>query len=209
MASMPDASSREQNFAIYYAAMSEKELLRIARAYDDLTEPAQVALRAEFAKRNLEPPLIEDSDAEELSSRDLVTVRRYRDLSEAIVARAVIESSGLFCFLKDENLVRIDWQVSNFIGGISLQVDAVDIEAAAELLNQPIPETIAFDGSVEYEQPHCPRCGSTHISFEGANRKAAIASLFVLSIPLPTGVESWLCHNCDCRWTDDGDEAGI
>jgi hypothetical protein len=27
--------------------------------------------------------------------RDLVTLRRYRDLSEAIVARAVVESAGI------------------------------------------------------------------------------------------------------------------
>jgi hypothetical protein len=52
--------------------------------------------------------------------RDLVTLRRYRDLSEAIVARAVVESAGIYCFLKDENFVRLDWQMSNLLGGIRL-----------------------------------------------------------------------------------------
>jgi Putative prokaryotic signal transducing protein len=196
----------ESSFAEHYAAMSEQELLKFAPSYDTLIDPAQSALRAEFSKRNLEPPLIDDS-ADELNSRNLVTIRRYRDLSEAIVARGVIESAGIFCFLKDENLVRLDWQVSNFIGGIRLQVDANDVEAATDLLNQPIPESIAFDGSVDYEQPHCPRCGSTDIAFQGSDRRAAIAALFTVAVPLPTGAKTWLCNNCDCRWTDDEDAA--
>lgn len=188
--------------------MSEAELLRFARAYDTLTDPAQSALRAEFSKRNLEPPLVDES-SDELDSRNLVTIRRYRDLSEAIVARGVIESAGIFCFLKDENLVRLDWQVSNFIGGIRLQVDAHDVEAATELLNQPIPESIAFDGPADYEQPHCPRCHSTDITFEGASRGAALTALYLFAVPLPTGAKTWLCNNCDCRWTDDRDEASV
>jgi hypothetical protein len=50
----------------------------------------------------------------------LTTIRRCRDLSEAIVARSLLESSGIDVNLCDENLVRLDWQVSNFIGGIRL-----------------------------------------------------------------------------------------
>ena len=184
--------------------MSEKELLQIARAYETLTDVAQTALRAEFARRNLEPPLIDESE-DQVDSRDLVTIRRYRDLSEALVARGVVESAGIFCFLKDENLVRLDWQVSNFIGGIRLQVDAADIEAATQLLDQPIPESIAFDGPIDYQQPHCPRCHSTDITFEGAKRGAALASLYLFAVPLPTGAKTWLCNNCGCRWTDDED----
>ena len=123
--------------------------------------------------------------------------------SEAIVARSLVESAGIFCFLKDENLVRLDWQVSNFIGGIRLQVAAEDASAANDLLDQPIPHTIAFEGGDgEYDQPHCPKCHSIDISFEGSNRKAALASLYLLALPLPLGAPSWICQNCGCRWTD-------
>lgn len=52
----------------------------------------------------------------------LTTIRRFRDLSEAIVARSLLESGGIEAYLCDENLVRLDWQISNFIGGIRLQV---------------------------------------------------------------------------------------
>lgn len=183
--------------------MSEAELISLAAAYDSLVEPAKDALRAEFARRGMEPPLIEDSGADEVTSRRLITVRRYRDISEAIVARSVIESAGIFCFLRDENLVRLDWQVSNFIGGVSLQVSPEDAEATEELLSQPMPESIEYESQTQYLQPHCPRCGSIDIAFEGANRSAALVSTMLVGLPLPLGGESWLCHACGCRWAED------
>jgi hypothetical protein len=122
----------EPTFADLYRPMSELELENLAADRHSLIP----ALAAEFATRNpdfTEPPPPADDAVPEF--RELVTIRRYRDLSEAIVARAVIESTGIFYFLKDENLVRLDWQVSNFIGGIRLQVDAVDVEAAEAILS--------------------------------------------------------------------------
>ena len=82
----------EPNFAAYYADLSESELVRIGLAYDSLVDEAQTAIRAEFARRGLEAPLIEGDGFE---GRTLVTVSRYRDLSEAIVARSMLESNGI------------------------------------------------------------------------------------------------------------------
>lgn len=118
--------------------MSEPELMELARGYDSLVEPAQTALRAEFAKRNLEPSLIEEPA--EVTSRDLVTVASYRDLPNADIARAALESAGIPAWIQDDNLVRMDWFYSNAIGGIRLQVDAADAEAAREILEQPAAE---------------------------------------------------------------------
>jgi hypothetical protein len=138
--------------------------------------------------------------------RDLTTIRRYRDLSEALVARAVIESAGIFCFLKDENFARLVWQDSNFIGGIRLQVAAADVEAAQSILSQPVPDTIAIPDQPGFEQPRCPRCTSTDIIWERQGRKAALASLYLFSLPLPRGSESWTCNSCGLRWVDDDDD---
>jgi hypothetical protein len=183
--------------------MSELELQDLLSDWHSLIPEARTALAAEFATRNLEfaepqPPV---DDAPEF--RELVTVRRYRDLSEAIVARAVIESAGIFCFLKDENLVRLDWQVSNFIGGIRLQVASADAEAAKAILSQPIPNEISIPDQPGFMQPRCPRCTSTDISWERQGRKAALASLYLFSLPLPRGSESWRCNSCDLRWVED------
>ena len=193
----------EPTFADLYRSMSELELQSLVADWHSLLPMARSALSAEFASRSLDfvvPSYTEDRSVE---FRELVTIRRYRDLSEAIVARAVIESAGIFCFLKDENLVRLDWQVSNFIGGIRLQVALPDVEAAEAILSQPIPNEFAIPDQPGFSQPRCPRCTSTDIAWERQGRKAALASLYLFSLPLPRGSESWHCNSCDLRWTDD------
>jgi hypothetical protein len=192
----------EQDFAERYAALDEAGLLSVAHDYDSLTEPAQASLRAEFARRGMQAPLVDETADDQPQSRKLVTLRRYRDLSEAIVARGMLESAGITVYLQDENLVRLDWQVSNFIGGIRLQVEESDATAGMELLDQPVPESIPFAGWGEFEQPTCPRCGSVEITFEGASRGAAVAGLWMVGLPLPQGTETWRCESCGARWED-------
>lgn len=135
-----------------------------------------------------------------------VTVRRYRDLSEAIVAKSLLESAGIAAWIRDENIARLEWQYSNLLGGLRLQVEADQKAAAEEVLGQPIPETIAFDEQENFEQPKCPVCGSIDISFEGASRGAALVSVSLLSVPLPKGETSWRCHACGARWHDTTDD---
>jgi hypothetical protein len=197
----------DPTFADLYRVMSEQDLQDLLSDWHSLISEARSALAVEFATRGLEfvepPPPADDTPPE---FRDLTTIRRYRDLSEVLVARAVIESAGIFCFLKDENLVRLDWQVSNFIGGIRIQVAAADVEAAGDILSQPIPREISIPDQPGFIQPRCSRCTSTDISWERQGRKAALASLYLFSIPLPRGSESWHCNSCDLRWIDDEPE---
>jgi hypothetical protein len=194
-----------EEFTQTYRKMLDGELLRLAQDYDQLAEEAQTAMRAEFARRGLEPPLVEEPE-DSLVQRAMVTVARYRDLSEAIVARTMLESAGIYVFLRDENLVRLDWQVSNFIGGIRLQVETNDEARANELLSQAIPEVIPFDEDGDFLQPHCPNCGSIDITFEGSSRGAALASVTMLGVPLPLGRETWFCHSCEARWEEVEDD---
>lgn len=138
---------------------------------------------------------------------DLITIRRYRDLSEAIVARSLLESCGIDAYLGDENLVRLVWHMSNLVGGIGLQVADEDEAEAIEVLDSPIPESFNYgDESLPYAQPHCPRCGSIDITFQGAARTAALMSLYALSLPFPPGHETWICDNCASRWEEIEDD---
>ena len=181
-----------------FSQMTEGELLRAAQRYDGLTDAAQTEMRAEFARRNLEPPLVEEAEQPE----ELVTVRRYRDLSEGIVARSLLESVGMRAELRDENLIRLDWQISNFIGGLRLQVPAADAANAEELLSQAVVDPVPLENGWEFEQPVCPACGSREITFEGASRGAALAGLWMMGVPLPKGKETWRCESCGARWED-------
>ncbi len=65
----------------------------------------------------------------------LIAVRRFRDLPEALVAKGMLDSAGVKCFLSDENTVRMDWLWSNALGGVRLWVREDDLPDAATLLS--------------------------------------------------------------------------
>jgi len=188
-----------EDLAAQYAQMSETELMELARSYDGLLEIAQVALRAEFVRRGLEPPLVDEP--EEWEFRRLVTVRRYRDLAEAYVGRSLLESAGIPAWVADENLVRMDWFYSNLVGGMRLQVDEREEAAAREILEEGTPETITYGEEEVFVQPICPKCGSTEITLGGGTERGrSLVALYVLSIPVPPRKAAWHCEACGAQW---------
>lgn len=190
-----------EDLAAQYAQMSETELTELARSYDGLLEIAQVALRSEFARRGLEPPLVEET--EEWEFRRVVTVWRYRDLNEAYVGRSLLESAGIPAWVADENLVRMNWFYSNLIGGMRLQVEERDEAAAQEILEEGTPETIAYGGEEVYIQPTCPKCGSAEITLgSGTESGRSLVALYVLAVPVPQRKASWHCKACGAEWVD-------
>ena len=193
-----------EDLAAQYAQMSETELMELARSYDGLLEAAQVALRAEFARRGLEAPLVEEPV--EWAFRRLVTVRRYRDLTEAFVGRSLLESAGIPAWIADENLVRLDWFYSNLVGGLRLQVDERDEADAREILEEGVPPTIAYGAKEAFVQPTCPKCGSAEVTLgDGTERGRSLVALYVLSIPVLPREEAWHCEACGAQWVDEGD----
>lgn len=191
-----------------YAGMSDGELQRLARSAESLTELAWDALEDEMDRRHLE--IAEDAGVEprqEMEVRELVTIRQFRDLPEALLAKGSLESAGIECFLADENLVRLDWFISNFIGGIKLNVRAADAENAQKLLDEPILEGLYVHGIGLYEQPRCPKCQSLDVNFQELDRPIAFMSAF-LRVPMPVQRDGWRCHACDAEWKDDGAAEG-
>jgi hypothetical protein len=197
-----------------YRQMSESELMDVAQKYDELTEPAQALLREEFSRRSLLPPLIDDPGVDVFEGRTLVTIRQYRDLPEAFVARSVLEDAGIWCFLRDTNMIGLQWGASNALGGVRLQVDAEDVAAAEEVLSQPIPASFSVDTGADFDQPVCPRCGSLDVVANDTNRKIALASTAMLGLPMIVGLPAmamqrkdvWKCLTCGCKWYDDGEQ---
>jgi Putative prokaryotic signal transducing protein len=182
-----------------YAAMTDEELQALADDATSLSEAAQLALQNEVTRRNLDVRLI--FPEREVEFRPLVNLRRFRDPLEATMAKAILEGAGIECSLADENIVRMDWFWSNAIGGIRLQVSPEDLDAANEILDQPIPETFQVDGVGEYQQPHCPNCNSLDIvSDERWVGAAYVTANF--SAPAPVHGAGWTCKSCGHRWDD-------
>jgi hypothetical protein len=192
-----------QRLARTYAGMADDELLNLARRPEALTETAWEALEDELDRRHLESEERAPDPCERIEVRDLVMIRQFRDLPEALLAKGSLESAGIECFLADENLVRLDWFISNFIGGIKLSVRAEDAESARKLLDEPILEALYVQGVGLYEQPSCPKCRSLDVNFRELDRPIAYMSAF-LRVPIPVHRKAWRCHSCDAEWEDDG-----
>jgi hypothetical protein len=65
---------------------------------------------------------------------ELVTIRQFGDMSEAVLAQGCLDSAGIDSFLADANMGRMEWPITR---GMKLQVSSDDAEAAVALLEQP------------------------------------------------------------------------
>ena len=197
-----EQSDERLRLAKTYAAMTDVELRQLARDPEALTDAAWEALEDELDRRNLEL-LPEDVAREELNLRKLVTIRQFRDLPEALLAKGSLESAGIECFLRDENLVRLDWFISNFIGGVKLCVAAEDVSKALAVLDDPILEGIYVHGIGLYEQPRCPRCNSLDVSFQELDPAAYLS--MAVRLPIPFHRDGWHCRSCGAEWEDEAE----
>jgi Putative prokaryotic signal transducing protein len=135
---MADESKR---LAELYSAMNDGELESIAKDPSSLTAAAQSALSAELRHRNLTQETAQVPEGyDEPEFRNLVTIRNFRQLPEALLAKGSLESAGIESYLADDNMVRIF--VSTFTGGVRLQVRAEDADAATQILDESNLEDI-------------------------------------------------------------------
>jgi hypothetical protein len=200
---MPTPEQERERIAGVYSAMSDEELRRIAESGDELSDSAQEALRAEVAKRGLKMEIAPSRGEDVYELNHTVTMRQFRDLPEALLAKGSLESAGIQSYLVDDNMIRMDWFISNLLGGIKLKVRPEDAEAASEILNQPIPETLDVEGVGSFEQPKCPRCESLDVSYGELNKFVSYGTAYV-GIPIPVYKKGWTCHGCGHEWEEQG-----
>ena len=133
-----------------YAGLTDGELGKLLAEQDELTDIARDVLREEVRRRKRQPGhefdgvgSFEEFDdvapepRDQLQLRDLVAVRQFRDMPEALLAKGALESAGIECFFGDDNIVRLDWFISNLVGGVKLLVKPEDAALAREILDHP------------------------------------------------------------------------
>jgi Putative prokaryotic signal transducing protein len=196
-----DPEKERQRLARLYSGMIPEELEKVAANAVSLTDVAREALKAEIRRRGLAITLSESTGVDIVEERDLVMIRRFQSLTEALLARGSLDSSGIECFLTDDNMVRMDWFISNLLGWVKLLVNREDAESAIAILDEPTPELLDVEGVGEYQQPHCPECQSLDVNFEQLNRKVAYTTAWI-GIPIPLHTTAWTCRSCGHRWQD-------
>jgi Putative prokaryotic signal transducing protein len=144
----------QQRLAALYASMNESELAQLANDQRSLTEDALHMLESEFSRRGLHFERQNLAAVDDREDVKLVALCRFRDLPEALVAKGLLDSAGIKCFLSDENTVRMDWMWSNALGGVRLWVREDDLSESAGLLgydfsNEPeITDSTDRSGSI-------------------------------------------------------------
>jgi hypothetical protein len=189
---MPFENHHERQRLVHlYEGLPDDALLRIAHDWDALTDVARDAIEDELERRGLEGELDhlldQPTPADFITEhRPLVTVRKFGDLHEALLAKGLFDAAGINCFLVDDNMVRLDWLISNILGGVKLAVREEDLVAATELLTDPMPMGFRVDGIGLYEQPACPACGMQNVQMleSTAGHDGAL----------------WRCRACAWQW---------
>jgi hypothetical protein len=134
-----DMEDQRRRLAELYAKSSDQELDRLAADAGSLKPIATEVLQAEISRRGLRIELLYPiKNQESAIPGKLVTLRRFRDAPQAMLARSILQSAGIECFLGDENIVRMDWFWSYVVGGIKLWVRQEDAATAAELLDYEV-----------------------------------------------------------------------
>ncbi|HEV2964458.1 MAG TPA: hypothetical protein VG649_21705 [Candidatus Angelobacter sp.] len=207
-----DSEKERQRLVQLYSGMADGELVKIAQDSASLTDVARHTLEEEIRRRGSNFDLGDNAEADIemtdspvtmdiVESREVVTLRKFRDMHQALLAKGSLDSAGIECWLADDNMVRLDWFISNLLGGVKLQVKQEDAEVANEVLNQPIPENFDAEGTGDYQQPRCPNCQSLDVTFEALNQPVAYVSAY-FSLPLPLHHRAWKCLSCKHEWQD-------
>ena len=130
-----------------------------------------------------------------------VTVAAFSRPVEAHLARTQLEAEGLTCVVSDEYLVRVDWFLSNAVGGVTLMVPVWDAERAKDIL-RPKPRLVVVAGAGSEEEMICPRCHCADVYYTRYNRRMSWLFILLLGFLIPWRDRRWTCKECGYTWKD-------
>lgn len=138
-------------------------------------------------------------------SSDWVTVATFSEPVGAHLARTRLEAEGIPCVVRDEYLVRVNWLLSNAVGGVKLAVPSWEAERARDIL-RPRPRLVVVAGDDESPEDRgemiCPRCRSYDVYYTRFSRRAAGVFWLLFGFIVPWLNRRWLCKQCGYEWKD-------
>jgi DNA-directed RNA polymerase subunit RPC12/RpoP len=127
-----------------------------------------------------------------------VTIKTFNNAIEAHILKNRLESEGITCFIRDENIVTVNPLYNYAVGGIKLDVQETDVERAIKILAEI--EDAPFTDEAD-EVILCPKCGSDDLYANFTSMKdakgilAAIAAFFFAVFPIYYK-SVYRCKNC-------------
>jgi hypothetical protein len=137
-------------------------------------------------------------------SSDWVTVATFSQPVEAHLARTKLESEGVECVVSDEYLVRVNWLLSNAVGGVKLRVPEWEEHRARDVLRpRPRLVVVADDHDPSREgETICPNCRSYDVYYRRFSRRAAGVFWLFFGFIVPWLDRRWLCKQCGYEWKE-------
>lgn len=216
-----DVNQQWRDLQESYSAMSDEELQTIANDSYDLTDVAKQALQAEASRRRLnltiqkappttteEPPPPSEPETEtdtDIDTSQLTDLSRVWSLSEARKLKETLDWAGVPVFFGPERVENLARLRGGFEHGVDVRVRDFDqqraMAALAHAAIRDVPENSEADENVDVPYtPHCPKCHSTEVVFQGLDLNPLTKSAFDSKF-------NWSCEACGHQWKDDGIEA--
>jgi len=134
-----------------------------------------------------------------------VEIASFSQPVEAHLARTKLESEGITCVVRDEYLIRVNWLLSNAVGGVKLMVPTWEAERAREIL-RPKPRLVEV---ADIEGSHgpdgeliCPHCRSFDVYYHRFNRRVAGLAWLFFGFIVPWRSDKWVCMQCGYEWKE-------
>jgi hypothetical protein len=132
-----------------------------------------------------------------------VTVASFSQPIEAHLARTRLEAEGIPCVVGDENLVRVDWLLSNAVGGVKLKVPFHAAEQARDVLRpRPHLVVVAQEGEAADGEMICPRCRSYDVYSRRYSQRVAGFFILLFGFLIPWRDRRWTCKECGYEWKE-------
>jgi hypothetical protein len=134
---------------------------------------------------------------------DWITVASFSQPVEAHLARAQLESEGIPCVVGNEHLVRVDWFLSNAVGGVKVLVPRSEVDRARDVLRPRPRLVVAADRDERADgEMICPRCRSDDVYYSRYNRRVAGFFILLLGFLIPWRDRRWTCTQCGYEWKE-------
>ncbi len=138
-----------------------------------------------------------------------IILRTFDNYVTAHIVKSRLEAEGIFCTLRDEHTIVMQWTWANALGGIKLEVPSDQQEKAEEILMQIEEDvneeqsTTGFEEDIDQLDPNnriCIHCGSKNTRSVEYNKRAAALSWILLGIPLLLKTDKWHCFHCGSKF---------
>lgn len=133
----------------------------------------------------------------------LTTAATTTDFIQAHIIRGRLEAEGLHPSVAFEHHIRMNWFISNALGGVRVQVPPSEQKQALYIVQQI--NANSYQALLEEQQETqddlcCPACGSKDVRRSRFTESLALVVLWFMMLPIPFQTGAYNCQSCKHHW---------